>query len=70
MYADTSGQSPIAIRAALDCLGIEHVLLGSDAPFITPAAHLAVIASLGLSPEEHALLTAGNAQRVLGLSAR
>ena len=67
-YADTSGQSPVAIRAALEFLGPDHVLLGSDAPFIAPADHLATLARLGLSPEQHALLLGGNAERMLGLT--
>jgi predicted TIM-barrel fold metal-dependent hydrolase len=67
-YADTSGQSPVAIRAALEFLGPEHVLLGSDAPYITPSAHVANVARLGLAPEHHALLLGGNAERLLGLA--
>ena len=66
-YADTSGQSPVAIRAALDFLGAEHVLLGSDAPFIAPANHLAVLTRLQLPAEQHALLLGGNAERLLRL---
>jgi aminocarboxymuconate-semialdehyde decarboxylase len=67
-FADTSGQSPVAIRAALDFLGPEHVLLGSDAPFTTPANHLAVVARLQLPAEQHALLVGGNAEHLWGLS--
>lgn len=66
-YADTSGQSQVAIRAALESLGHEHVLLGSDAPFIAPRDHLATLARLGLSEEDRTLLTSGNARRVLGV---
>lgn len=66
-YADTSGQSPVAIRAALEFLGPEHVLLGSDAPFITPRDHLATLARLNLADAERALLMSGNARRLLGL---
>ena len=60
-------QSPVAIRAALEFLGHEHVLLGSDAPFIAPRDHLATLARLGLSEEKQTLLTSGNARRVLGV---
>jgi aminocarboxymuconate-semialdehyde decarboxylase len=67
MYADTSGQSPVAIRAAVDFFGPEHVLLGSDAPFVSPADHVATLARLDLPPEQHDWLVAGNAQRLLGL---
>jgi predicted TIM-barrel fold metal-dependent hydrolase len=66
-YADTSGQTPVAIRAALEFLGHEHVLLGSDAPFIAPRDHLATLARLGLAEEEQTLLTSGNAGRILGV---
>lgn len=66
-YADTSGQSPVAIRAALEFFGPEHVLLGSDAPFGTPADHLATVARLHLPTDQHDLLVAGNARRVLQL---
>ena len=67
-YADTSGQSPIAIRAALDFLGPERVFLGTDAPFISPADHIAVLERLGLPSDHHRLLVGGNAQRVLRLA--
>lgn len=66
-YADTSGQSPVAIRAALEFLGHERVLLGSDAPFIAPRDHLTTLARLGLPEEEQTLLTSANARRVLGV---
>lgn len=67
-FADTSGQAPVAIHAALEFFGPEHVLLGSDAPFGTPANHMATIASLHLTEHEYALLVGGNARRVLNLS--
>ena len=66
-YADTSGQSPVAIRAALDFLGAERVLLGSDAPFASPADHLATLKRLQLPPEQYDLLVNGNARRLLTL---
>ena len=66
-YADTSGQTPIAIRAALDFFGPDHVLLGSDAPFGSLADHMATIASLHLAPEDHAQLMGGNARRLFHL---
>jgi len=66
-YADTSGQSPVAVRAALEFLGREHVLLGSDAPFIAPRDHVAVLGRLELAEADQELLMTGNATRVLGL---
>ena len=52
---------------ALDFLGPEHVLLGSDAPFISPADHLATLSRLQLSEEHYASLAGGNARRMLSL---
>ena len=66
-YADTSGQSPVAIRAALDFLGADHVMLGSDAPFGSPANHVATLEGMQLSPEDHALVVGETARRTLGL---
>ncbi len=68
-FADTSGQTPVAIRAALDFLGADHVMLGSDAPFTSPANHLATLERVHLSPEDHALVVGDNARRTLGLQA-
>lgn len=69
LYADTSGQTPVAIRAALEFFGPRNVLLGTDAPFAVPADHLAGIRRLGLLPDDYELLVAGNARRVLQLHA-
>jgi aminocarboxymuconate-semialdehyde decarboxylase len=66
-YADTSGQSSVAIRAALEFLGPEHLLLGSDAPFVAPVGHLTTLEQMRLPPEQHALLVGGNAERLLDL---
>src|SRR5215216_3700954 len=67
-YADTSGQTSVAMQAALSFFGTEHVLLGSDAPFGSLAAHLATVRQLELADAERALLLGGNARRVLGIT--
>jgi predicted TIM-barrel fold metal-dependent hydrolase len=67
-YADTSGQTQIAIEAALKFFGPEHVLLGSDAPFGSPANHLATLAQLDLPDADRRLLLGGNAKRILRLA--
>jgi len=66
-FADTSGQSPEAIRAALEFFGADHVMLGSDMPFISPSNHLTTISSLSPAAGDFELVTAGNAQRTLRL---
>jgi uncharacterized protein len=67
-YADTSGQTSVAIRAALEFLGPEHVLLGSDAPFGSLPDHIATLAHLKLPRDQHSMVVEGNARRVLGLA--
>jgi uncharacterized protein len=66
-YADTTGQSPIAINGALKFFGVDHVLMGTDFPWNQPAAHLAILDQLGLAEPDRELLLAANASRVLGL---
>jgi predicted TIM-barrel fold metal-dependent hydrolase len=66
-YADTSGQTPVAIRAALEFFGSDHVLLGSDAPFGRLPDHMAILASLHQPPQEYAQLVGANARHTLRL---
>jgi predicted TIM-barrel fold metal-dependent hydrolase len=66
--SNPQGQSLVAIRAALGFFGPDLVLLGSDAPFASPADHLATLAGLRLAPDQYAQLLAGNARAVLRLS--
>jgi aminocarboxymuconate-semialdehyde decarboxylase len=65
-YADTSGQSPTAIKAALDFFGADRVLLGSDAPFGHLAGHVKAVSAL-LADADRERVLSGNAHRVLGI---
>jgi aminocarboxymuconate-semialdehyde decarboxylase len=67
-YVDTSGQAPLTIELALQFFGRDRVLLGSDAPFRAPAAHLKTIQDLSLSREDREQVMGANARRVLGIS--
>jgi aminocarboxymuconate-semialdehyde decarboxylase len=66
---DTMGFHPAAIRAAVDLLGVENVVVGSDWPILSDGPIAArVIQSLhaaGLDAREQALVAAGNARRLL-----
>jgi uncharacterized protein len=64
-YADTTGQSPIAINGALRYFGSEHVLMGTDFPWNDPSAHLATLAQLNLSEADRQLLLEANAELFL-----
>jgi uncharacterized protein len=66
-YADTSGQTPVAINAAIEFFGAERVLLGSDAPFGHLAGHVKLVNSLARSDAEREQMLGGNARRVLGI---
>src|SRR5579883_161037 len=66
-YADTTGQSPIAIRAAIDFFGIGHMLMGTDYPWFGMDGILAALGQLGLSADQLGQILEGNAQAVLGV---
>ena len=68
LYVDTMGFDPASIRFAIDLLGFEHVLAGSDWPImpIAPRQHVEeVLASLDLSSPQRAAILGGNAARLL-----
>ncbi|MBT9558421.1 MAG: amidohydrolase family protein [Myxococcales bacterium] len=72
LYLETSSASAEDILAAIRQVGAERVLFGSDVPYFG-ALHYAIYGSIletlrsALPPAEYALVTHGNAQRLLGL---
>lgn len=56
------------VARALDLVGPERIVFGSDHNLNHPASFLAVIEALGLSPMEKNLILGGNAARLLGAS--
>jgi predicted TIM-barrel fold metal-dependent hydrolase len=68
LYVDTMGFDPATIRFAIDLLGSEHVLVGSDWPIMPIASrkHVdEVMAKLDLTEQEIAAITGGNTARLL-----
>lgn len=68
LYVDTMGFDPAMIRFAVDLLGAEHVLLGSDWPIMPIAPRQRVqeaLTSAGLNAEQQALIMSGNTERLL-----
>ena len=68
LYIDTMGFDPVTIRFALDLLGPDHVLLGSDWPIMAIAARRqveTVLAALKLNAHDQAALLSGNTTRLL-----
>jgi len=68
LYVDTMGFDPATIRFAVDLLGSEHVLVGSDWPImpIAPRHYVdEVIATLDLTEEQRTAILGGNTARLL-----
>jgi hypothetical protein len=58
--------SPQVYRVALQIVGMERILLGSDFPLIHPRRYIQEIDSLGLQGEQVSGLLGGNAARLWG----
>jgi predicted TIM-barrel fold metal-dependent hydrolase len=68
LYTDTVSAWPPALRSALDLLGPEQVLFGSDAPFWEPERTYAPLDQLGLSQEVADAIYWGNSARLFRLN--
>ena len=72
VYIDTTGLHPVPLRSAIDLLGADHVLLGTDWPVVTetPERIRAVLAASGLDAGEqqmvarNAALTFSDSKRI------
>jgi len=72
VYIDTMGLHPVLIRSAVDLLGADHVLVGTDWPIaeepsVTQRLQTA-FAACGLDAAEQQLIASGNALRLLGVA--
>jgi aminocarboxymuconate-semialdehyde decarboxylase len=72
VYIDTMGLHPALVRAAVEMLGADHVLVGTDWPiFVEKAVPDRVQKALlgcGLAPAEQEMVAGGNTLRLLGVS--
>jgi aminocarboxymuconate-semialdehyde decarboxylase len=65
-YFDTLTHDDDLLRALIDYVGPEHVLLGSDYPFdMGDARHVQTIRGLGLAPDAERAVLSGNAEQLL-----
>src|SRR5687767_14435138 len=63
---DTLTHDDALLRALIDYVGPERVLLGSDYPFdMGDARHVETVRALSLPPDHEAAILAGNAERML-----
>jgi len=70
VYVDTMGIHPKVVRCAVDLLGADHVLVGTDWPIAaatpTPERLQKAFAHAGLGAAEQQMIASGNALRLLG----
>jgi predicted TIM-barrel fold metal-dependent hydrolase len=72
VYIDTMGLNPAVIRAAVDLLGADHVLMGTDWPIVeeksVPERLQKAFAHAGLSAVEQQMIAGGNTLKLLGIT--
>jgi aminocarboxymuconate-semialdehyde decarboxylase len=72
VYIDTMGLHPVLIRAAIDMLGVEHVLAGTDWPIFAekdiPQRLHKALTLCGLDAADQEKIAGGNTAKLLGVS--
>lgn len=70
VYVDTMGIHPVLVRAAVDLLGADHVLVGTDWPIAVETSVQervqAALAACGLDASQRQMVASGNVLRLLG----
>lgn len=71
VYVDTMGIHPAVIRCAIDLLGADHVLMGTDWPIVVeksvPERLQKAFAHSGLNAAEQQMIAGGNTLKLLGV---
>lgn len=69
VYLDTTGLDPAAVRCAVELVGADHVLMGTDWPVVqeSGAKIAAVLAASGLDAADQAMIASGNCLRLLNI---
>ena len=68
LYTDTVCVWPPALRSALELVGTDRMMFGSDYPFWAPAPSFDTLAAAGLSESELEKIRSENARRLFGIS--
>jgi len=72
VYIDTMGLHPALMRAAIDLLGVDHVLVGTDWPIAVeksvPERLQTAFSACGLNSGEQEMVMSGNTLKLLGLA--
>lgn len=68
-YIDTTGLHPVRLRTAIDLLGADHVLMGTDRPVVAETSERmqAVLSASGLDASEQQMVASGNTLKLLGV---
>ncbi len=69
LYTDTVCNSPSALRSALELVGPERIMFGSDYPFWESADAVEVLTAADLSPRVRTGVESANAAHLFGLDA-
>ncbi len=67
VYVDTTGMNGGAIRAAIEVLGADHVVAGTDWPVVQENSLATRLLDIVPDPQERRLIAHGNAHGLLGL---
>jgi predicted TIM-barrel fold metal-dependent hydrolase len=71
VYVDTMGIHPAVVRCAIDLLGADHVLMGTDWPIVVeqsvPERLQKAFAHCGLTAAEQQMIASGNTLKLLGV---
>jgi len=70
VYADTTGLHPMIVRSAVDLLGADHVVMGTDWPVVleTPERIAAALAACDLDIAEQQMVAGGNTLKLLRIA--
>ena len=72
VYIDTMGLHPVLMRAAIDLLGVDHVLVGTDWPIAVeksvPERLQTAFSACGLNSGGQEMVMSGNTLKLLGLA--
>jgi aminocarboxymuconate-semialdehyde decarboxylase len=70
LFYDTMVFQPLYLRHLVEIVGVERVMLGTDYPFdMSETEPIGLVsATEGLSDDDRAAITGGNAARVFGLT--
>ena len=73
VYVDTMGLNPVEVRAAVDLLGADHVMVGTDWPVsveksVQERLNKAFAHAAHWPSAEQEMIASGNARRLLGIA--